>query len=82
MFNCKEVVRILGSGEKLSLPQRAQLRLHLWMCKHCGTYAHQMKAMKDGFSKMFSEKTAVDREIVSQVESDVLNAIGQENKKS
>ena len=81
MLNCKEVVRILGSGEDLSLSQRIQLRMHLWMCRHCGIYARQMKAMKVGFSKLFGEKTAIDKEVVSQVESDVLSAINQHNKK-
>lgn len=82
MLNCKEVVRILGSGENLSLSQRIQLRMHLWMCRHCGIYARQMKAIKEGFSRMFSEKTAIDQEVVSQVESDVLSAINQRDKKS
>ena len=80
MLNCKEVVRILGSAEELSLSQKIQLKMHLWMCKHCGIYARQMKAMKAGFSKMFSEKTAIDKEVVSQVESDVLSAISQQDK--
>ena len=81
MLNCKEVVRILGSGEDLSLFQKIQLKMHLWMCKHCGAYARQMKAMKNGFSKLFREKTAIDREVVNQVESDVLSAIHKGDKK-
>ena len=80
MLKCKEVVRILGSGEELSLTQRIQLKMHLWMCKHCGVYASQLRAMKDGFGKLFKERTALDKEVVNKVESDVLNAISQKDR--
>ena len=80
MLKCKEVVRILGSGEELSLTQRIQLKMHLWMCKHCGVYARQLRAMKDGFDKLFKEKTALDKEVVDKVELDVLNAISQKDR--
>ena len=81
MLNCKEVVRILGSGEELGLFQSLQLGLHRSMCKHCAAYRKQLAAMKSGFSKLFRDKTAVDSSVVQEVKSEIIRTISHSNKK-
>ena len=44
MLSCKDVTEMasLAMDETLPLRQRASMRLHLWMCKHCRNYTHQL----------------------------------------
>lgn len=39
-MNCREAVELLGDevDGSLGLLQRWQLRLHVWMCRHCRNY--------------------------------------------
>jgi hypothetical protein len=81
MLHCKEVVRILGGGQQLTLGEKVSLNLHLWMCKHCRAYARQLGAIKAGFIKLFQERTAISKNAVKEVEQNVLKAIDQAEKK-
>jgi len=80
MLSCKEVVRILGSGEPLGLKRKLMLNLHLSMCKHCGTYARQLKAMKNGFIKLFQQKTSTSQQDIHDLEAQVLRTLNQTTK--
>ena len=75
MLSCKEVARILGSGEPLSFKKKLTLKLHLAMCRHCKAYSQQLKAIKEGFVRLFREKTAIRPETIAELESQILKVI-------
>ena len=56
MIPCKEVVRTLSSGKKLSLIKRLEIRLHLAMCEHCSTYAEYLKKISKYLQKHLVRK--------------------------
>ena len=47
MPNCKEVARLIASDELADAvwSERALVRLHLLMCRHCRGYAAQLRAI-------------------------------------
>ena len=47
MRKCKEIARLLASDglDGAPLSERARVRLHLMMCRHCREYAAQLKAV-------------------------------------
>ena len=47
MLNCKEVARVIASDELADAVwlNRALVRLHLLMCRHCKCYAAQLRAI-------------------------------------
>jgi hypothetical protein len=47
MPSCKQVARLLGSGEldRASFAIRLAGRLHLWMCRHCARFASQLRLL-------------------------------------
>ena len=47
MLNCKEVGRLIASDELADAlwSDRALVRLHLLMCRHCRGYAAQLRAI-------------------------------------
>ena len=52
--------------------KRAELRLHLLMCKYCARYAAHLQMMSDGFKKLFEKLTRVEKGDLAQIESEVL----------
>lgn len=75
MLTCKEVVRLLGSGEKLPIKRRIGLLMHLFMCKHCARYSKQLRMLKQGLIVLFKGKTEVDPKAVKELEEKVLETI-------
>ncbi len=75
MLTCKEVVRLLGSGEKFTLGRRAGLLMHLFMCKHCARYSRQLKILKQGLVVLFKSKTEVDPKVVKELEEKVIHTL-------
>lgn len=65
----------MSSHEDLSWMRRAELRMHLLMCKHCSRYATQLKMMKDGFSKLFAKITQVDRAEIQSLEKEIIQKL-------
>ena len=47
MLSCKEVTRKIASDELSGArwSQRMAIRLHLFLCRHCGAYAAQLRAI-------------------------------------
>ncbi len=68
MLSCKEIVKILNAEDKASLFQRAELRMHLLMCKHCAAYSKHIKLMKAGFKKLFAKLTEAEPEAIERIE--------------
>ena len=75
MLPCKDIVKLLSSEEKVTLLQRAELKMHLMMCEHCSTYSRQLKFMRNGFKKLFSKLTTLRPGAVEQLETKVIQKI-------
>lgn len=61
MRSCKEVSRLLSASQeqKLTFMQRAELKLHLAMCKHCSRFNNNLTAIRSavqGFADGENEK--------------------------
>jgi len=75
MLSCKEIARLLSTQEKKSWMKRAELRMHLFMCKHCSAYAAHLDLIKSGFLKLFHKITEVNEDKVKQLEDEVIEKI-------
>lgn len=75
MLSCKEIVKILNSEDKASLFQRAELKMHLIICKHCAAYSKHIKLMKAGFKKLFAKLTEAEPEAIERIEQRAIEKI-------
>ena len=80
MLPCKEIVRVLSSGEELPLAKRLELRLHLMMCKYCARFATHLQIMRKQFSRLFNEQTSVKEDSIRQLEKTVLDSLFGEKR--
>lgn len=54
MLDCKEVSRLISTGqdETLPPPERARLRLHFVMCRSCRTVEDQMQFIRRAMRRL------------------------------
>jgi hypothetical protein len=54
MIRCRNVAELLTSGRlrDAGFGTRVQVRMHLWMCRHCSRLARQVKLMGAAASKL------------------------------
>ncbi len=73
MPNCKEVVRLIASDELAGAvwSDRALVRLHLLMCRHCRGYAAQLRAIGAGAREQLDLSSA-DKAAFEQLQSSIL----------
>ena len=73
MTNCKEVVRLIASDELADVvwANRALVRLHLLMCRHCRGYAAQLRAI-GAAARDQSDSDMVDRASFEKLQSSIL----------
>ena len=73
MPNCKEVVRLIASDELADAVwlDRALVRLHLMMCRHCKGYAAQLRAIGAAARDRFGSDV-VDRASFEKLQSSIL----------
>lgn len=76
MPNCKEIARLLASDglEEASLSQRARVRLHLLMCRHCRQYAAQLRAVGAASRGMWGNCTE-EHEVLQDLERSILGRV-------
>lgn len=55
--------------------RRAELKMHLIMCKHCSRYAAHLAMLKDGFKKLFQKITQVEKTMVIHLENEILKEL-------
>jgi hypothetical protein len=75
MIPCKEIVFILSSDAEISWMKRAELKMHLMMCRHCSNYSVQLGMLKNGFIKLFSEMASTSAEEVKNLEDEIIRKI-------
>ncbi|MEK6704986.1 MAG: hypothetical protein AABZ06_04295 [Bdellovibrionota bacterium] len=80
MLPCKEIVRLISSGEYLPLIKKAELRMHLMMCKHCSRYSKHLLMLSDAFRKLFAAKTKMDQTQVESLKKQVLEEIDRKKR--
>ncbi len=73
MPNCKEVARLIASDELADAvwSDRALVRLHLLMCRHCRGYAAQLRAI-GAAARDRADLGVVDRAVFEQLQSSIL----------
>ncbi len=73
MPNCKEVVRLIASDELADAvwSNRALVRLHLLMCRHCRGYAAQLRAI-GAAARDRSDLDPADRASFEKLQSSIL----------
>ncbi len=61
MIRCRNVAELLTSDRlrNAGIGTRLEVRVHLWMCRHCARLARQVKTMREAASKLAS---AISRE--------------------
>jgi hypothetical protein len=54
MTSCKQVARLLTSGEleRSGFWTRLRVRLHLWMCRHCSRLARQLEQIRSAARRL------------------------------
>lgn len=72
MLPCKEIAKMLSSDENLNLRQRAEIKMHLFVCKHCSAYAKHLKLMKQGMKRLFSSLTKVNPDEIRKLEERII----------
>ena len=53
-YTCKQAHQMLSEGmdRQLSVTERAQLKLHLRMCRSCSNFSGQMRLLREAMKKM------------------------------
>jgi len=57
MLNCKAASRLVSEGQEryLSLWERLNLRLHLWMCVNCRRFEQQIIYLRKALPKLWAD---------------------------
>lgn len=79
MISCRAVVEILSSQQELSFMKKMELKLHLLMCRHCGSYFSQLKVLNSQLKKFFGEVSKTDTKRVEKIENTVLEDLKNTN---
>ena len=70
MITCKNVARVLASDEfrELDLWHRAEIRLHLFMCRNCSRFARQLEQIRAAMRKTpLTEDPELEDRIISRL---------------
>ena len=79
MKSCKDVAKLMSPGQKISLFDKMEIKLHFLICELCRVYAQQIKAVEKNFTNLLVKKSSVEDSDVKKLEQDVLEKI-KENK--
>jgi hypothetical protein len=56
MKSCNEIADLLASEPRLGTMARWELRVHLFMCKHCASYARHLRALGEALRRQVRRK--------------------------
>ena len=59
MLTCKDTSRLVSEGQErqLSLKERINLRLHVWMCNNCRRFEKQIVTMRKIMHREWTQNT-------------------------
>lgn len=80
MLSCKEIVKMLSSSEELTFTKKAELKFHLFMCKHCSNYEKQMGILTERFSQIVQKRADCSRGEIEKLEIEVLEKLKEATK--
>jgi hypothetical protein len=74
MLSCKEVTRIVASGElaEAGWGRRSSVRLHHLMCRHCRRYACQMRDLGTAARSLWGPGRDENPEALERLEGAIL----------
>lgn len=75
MLRCKEVIRLLESGEELASLKKARLHVHYFLCEGCSRYLSQLKLMKKTLKGLLMKLTKVEENEIRMLEETILQKI-------
>lgn len=76
MMNCKEVVRVISSEDRVNWRTRLEIRFHLFICRHCRKYAKQLDYLRSSLKKAFkTDQSGKKSAEVANLEDKILNSI-------
>ena len=75
MLPCKEIVYILSSDIEISWLKKAELKMHLAMCRHCSNYASQLGMLNKGIKKLVSGAASTTADEVKNLEEAIVRKI-------
>ncbi len=79
MMKCREISRLVAMDgiRELGFRQRLELRLHVFMCRHCRRYLQQIRSLGRGARRLAHRDTPplqrlreIERDILDQVRDD------------
>lgn len=80
MKSCHEIVKIINQQENATFFERAEMKMHLLMCKHCSAYFEHLKLMKNGFKKLFFKLTKTESEKIEKIQNDAIEQLRKGSK--
>ena len=76
MLKCRDLSRLVASGEieDFGFMKRMEIKLHLFMCKHCRNYLAQIRSIGQG-AKDAAAETEPDQEQLQRLEKNICDKI-------
>ena len=89
MLRCKQVTTMVANDDlaDAGLWVRLQVRLHLWMCRHCAGYAAQMRQLGVKLREQFRHEDdmidikRLERQILDAARSDAARSADEQDSK-
>ena len=75
MKTCKDIAKLLSPGQKVSLLNKMEIKLHFLICELCRVYNAQIKSVEKNFTNLMRTKSKVKKEDVEKLEQEVLKKI-------
>ncbi|MGE0554082.1 MAG: anti-sigma factor [Gemmatimonadales bacterium] len=77
MLSCREVTRLVAGEERRGLRASLELRLHLFLCRHCRRYVGELRAI--GAAARSLIRRDADAERLAAVERRVMDRIPEQS---
>ena len=75
MKSCKEVAKMMASGEELSFFQKLSTKMHFGICRVCRVYKEQQELITKTAKERHNEKKKNIEEVSETIKKNVLNNI-------
>ena len=76
MMKCREVTKLVAADmvEELGLGRRLEMRLHMFMCRHCRRYLQQIRTLGRG-ARELAERDAPSPDRLQEIEQEILDQL-------
>ena len=80
MKSCKDIAKLLIPGNKLSLFEKMETKMHLLMCEFCRKYEKQLKLISFNKLKNVSKNDAFSEDQVDELEKEIIDKITKRDR--